>query len=96
MNPKTFDVVLKFFIIGMGLWVIYMLVLKITGHSPSVDEITLALVSSGGIWFAKLNSSQSRLEGKFSEFKFRFSEYARNNDRRLDAVEKDLKAHWTK
>ncbi len=92
-REETFNLLINFFIIALGLWILYMLFLKITGHSPTVDEITLGMVSFMAVWLVKMNSSQNRLEGKFSEFRIRFSEYTRHADRRFDALESDFKAH---
>lgn len=73
--------------------VIYMIILKLTGHSPTTGELALAM--SGGIWvfFSGLAVSFSRQLG---EIKSDVKHISLNINRLIDKVEllsNDLKNH---
>lgn len=79
------SIIMRLIVIGLSVWAVYWLFLKITGHSPSTDDLTLVLVSIiGGVTATNLMIT--------SELKGRFGEYRKYADRRFDAIEAELKA----
>lgn len=83
----AFNVFMKLLIYGLGILVIYWLLLKITGHSPTGDQIMivfLTLLSGLVMWSIRLIFKSSgelhELRGEFRQFaKHAEAEFARIN-----------------
>jgi len=52
----------------LGIIVIYMLLLKILGHSPTLESILMAIVSIIGANLLFINYKMGKQEGKFDQF----------------------------
>lgn len=74
----------------LGVWVIYWLLLKITGHSPTADQIlmsylalmTTLIVAIGGVLF--------KLVGDVRELKGAFLQHVKHSDATLARIERRL------
>ena len=86
---KKLGIAIKFAAMFLGTWSIYWLFLKITGHSPSIDEIILGMVSFNTVCIVSTIKVLSELNG-------RFREHAKNSDRRFYALTEDFKAYSSK
>ena len=70
----------KVLFVLLALTVIYMLLQKITGHSPTVDQINFALLSGIITVVVLLYGKVRKLEGEFKHL-----------NKKVDAIGKDLK-----
>ena len=70
----------------ISILVIWWLILKLTGHSPTTDQITLAFASGIMIYVVRINGKLERLMGEFKM-------YRKESDRRFFALAKDFKKH---
>ena len=87
----------------LGILCIYWLFLKITGHSPSIEEVILMAITGLGTITVAALFLLFRLAGDVGELKGMFIEHAKNSDRRFDTIERkidmvsqDLKSHLNK
>jgi len=70
----------KVLFIFLALLAIYMLLLKITGHSPTIDQVVLVLFSGIITAVVSLYGKITKLEGEFKHL-----------NRKVDAIGSDLK-----
>lgn len=82
ISPRISGLIAKFFAIVLGTLAIYLIYFKLTGHSPTVDEITLTMVSFIAVELYATNASLNELKGRFSE-----------HSRKFDSLASDFKAH---
>ncbi len=87
---KMLEFGLRIAAMGLGFWTIYWLFLKITGHSPTFDEITLALLTGMATVILTL---LVKISGEISELKGKFDMHTRHADKRFEALAADFKAH---
>jgi hypothetical protein len=102
MIPKrlliAMNIFFRLFVWVMGVIVIYMLILKITSHSPTADQIIIAFLTIiGGLIFgliglvfsfnSKLEGKISRLDRRLSRLEGQFHEFAKA----FTAMSRDLK-----
>ncbi len=90
---KMLERSLRIIAIVLAFWAIYWLLLKITGHSPTFEEISLVLAS--GIITVML-TLLIKLNGEIKEMKGMFIVQSRNIERRLSGIEAGIRHHVEK
>lgn len=88
---KTINNIIRIMLIILLIIVIFMLLAKITGHSPTIDQITLTLIAAIGGAIVKLMTDFYRFEGKISAH----TEITKNTfikiGNKLDSLEDSIK-----
>ncbi len=69
----------------LGSITIYWLLLKITGHSPTTDEIMIVLLSFIGVGILNITQTMGELKAKMEE-----------HNKKFDALAYDFKIHISK
>lgn len=69
----------------LGVITIYWLLLKVTGNSPTIDQIILIIVTIGGGALLKLVSDMGEVRG-------RLDEHIKHSDRRFDDLERKIES----
>lgn len=70
--------ILNWFILIMSAIVIYMLILKITGHSPTMDQIQITMLSLLGAGMFKLFYNQGRIIARLDSLSRQFYALAKD------------------
>ncbi len=81
---------MKLLIYGLGILVIYWLLLKITGHSPTGDQIIivyLTLLSGLVIWSIRM---MFKLSGELHEMRGEFRQFAKHTDVEFARINAEL------
>ncbi len=81
--PKIASRIVTIFTIAIGAWAIYWLFLKLTGHSPTFDQVIIVMLTLIG-------GSQFALVAKLNKLEGRFIENAKNTEKRFDSIERKI------
>ncbi|MBI5064941.1 hypothetical protein HZA97_01780 [Candidatus Woesearchaeota archaeon] len=103
MIKDLINLVVSILSIVCFLVVIYMILLKLTGHSPTLDEITVALSVGIGIMVinifyttGKFSSSIEHIQEDIKELKLDLKEFKKETSSKFEKINKDLTIIKTK
>ncbi|MEK6857621.1 MAG: hypothetical protein AABX39_03460 [Nanoarchaeota archaeon] len=87
VNKNWFDRTMTIYIWILGVLLIYWILLKLTNHSPTIEQLTLVGVGIlGGLLF-KQQYDIGKLDGKFESFKDNCNKEFARIDNRFDKFE---------
>ena len=90
VNKNWFDKTMTIYVWILGVILIYWILLKLTNHSPTIDQLTLVGVGIlGGLLF-KQQYDIGKLDGKFESFKDSCNKEFARMDNRIEKVESRL------
>ena len=75
---------------------IYWLILKLTGHSPTTDQVIITLLVALCTTFAGFVIFSIRFTNKVCEHIGKVNQYMKESDRRFFALARDFKKHLEK
>ncbi len=94
MNKDILDWVIitsKLLMWGMSILAIYWLILKLTNHSPTVEELILVILGIIGGYLATITVLVFKIWGELKSMKSNLCNHTRECDRRFYALAKDFK-----
>lgn len=87
---NLYEVLLKIFILVMGIIAIYMLLLKIFGYSPTIDQIILIVVTIGAGVSINTHFRFAHFKGKVEEF----MHVTKNTFRKMHTEMKEMRSEF--
>ena len=82
------ELVIKTIMWILGIIVIYMLVLKIAGHSPTLESILLVFVGIIGTNLLFINYKIGKQEGKFNQFEYKIKDSFERMKKDLEEIKR--------
>jgi uncharacterized membrane protein len=96
MNKRLLDglsIISKIVMWALGVLVIYWLILKLTGHSPTYDQLILAIVSILATGFFAFIIYFIQFSNRVYQHMGRVENHMKDSDRRFHALANDFKTH---
>lgn len=94
MNRKLLDLIIivsKLLTWGLSVLVIYWIILKLTNHSPTIEEVILAFVCILAGYMGIMTGFMFKMWGELKSMRSDFRNHTRECDRRFYALAKDFK-----